>query len=141
VPERAAIADLDRRATPTSLIVISRPTPGAGRLTTSIDDLFLACRLMMTADLATLALVGPADPDQPMHLRGQQHELRAAAKTAGLHAAGSIIAIHQPGRADRYVFYADDQEVAAAVAAGTTNAHPPMRIDLFTMTAGDTRHV
>jgi hypothetical protein len=140
VGDQAAIADLDRRATPTSLIVIGRPAPAAGQLTTGIDDLFLACRLMMTADQATLALIGPADPNQQADLRGQEEKLRAAATSAGLHAAGRIIAVHQPGRADRYAFYADDQDIAAAQAAGTTE-HPAMGIDLFTTTAGDKRHV
>jgi hypothetical protein len=140
VADRAAVADLDRRATPTSLIVIGRPSPAAGLTATTLDDLFLACRLMMTADVATLAVIGPADPDQRARLR-RTERLRAAATPGGLHAAGGVIAVHQPGSADRFLFYADDEVAAGALSAGAPTVHPVMRIDLFTTAADDKRHV
>ena len=54
VADRAAIADLDRRATPTSLIVVRLGSARAEQPLSSISDLFLACGLMMTADTTTL---------------------------------------------------------------------------------------
>jgi hypothetical protein len=140
VADRAAIADLDQRATPSSLIVIGPPSPSGGLTAASLDDLFLACRLMMTADVATLALIGPADLDDQARLR-RPERLAAAATAAGLHAAGGVIAVHRPGCADRFLFYANDEDVAAALATTSPAGHPAIRIDLFTTTAGDKRHV
>lgn len=139
VADRAAIADLDRRATPTSLIVVSLQSAPTDHPLTSITDLFLACRLMMTADVATLAFVGPADLGQEAHERRQDAQ-RAAATSAGLHPTGRILAVHQPGHADQFLYYADDQDAAAALATEAPNALPVMRIDLFTTTAGDSSH-
>jgi hypothetical protein len=124
--DRPAIADLDRRATPTSLIVIRSPSDVANTQLTSIDDLLLACRLMMTAQVATLALI---DITQHGHQARQAHvdRLRAAATRAGLCSAGRIIAMRSHGGGDRFLFYADDH--ARGVAA---DPHGPVaEIDLF----------
>lgn len=135
VAEPAGIADLDQRATPTSLIVMGRPSPASGRAASSLDDLLLACRLIMTAEVATLALLGSADLDRHARLRYAQR-LGAAATSAGLHAVGAVIAVHQPTGTDRFLYYAAADDAVAALAAADA-AHPVMRIDLFATTADD----
>lgn len=93
---------------------------------------------MMVTDVAILAFVGLTDLGREA-LERRQDAQRTAATSAGLHPTGGILAVHQPGHADQFLYYAD-QDAAAALATEALSALPVTRIDLFTTTAGDSSH-
>jgi hypothetical protein len=135
--DRAAIADLDRRTAPTSLIVVNHnAVDPATKPLSSISDLMMACRLMMTSPAATLAITTDLRHNQP---RLDHHkQVRRAAALAALHPAGRIVVLDHHGHGDRFQFHSNDKRVQAELA---TDIHRRgVGIYLFAATDRDGDH-
>jgi hypothetical protein len=135
--DQAAIADLDRRTAPTSLIVVNHnAVDPATKPLSSICDLMVACRLMMTSPIATLAITTDLRRNQP---RLDHHEgVRRAAALAALHPTGRIVVLEHPGDGDRFQFHSNDKPVQVELA---TDVHRrAVGIYLFAATDRDGDH-
>jgi hypothetical protein len=136
------LADLDIITDPVSLVIVRWPRPAPTRTVDSVADLFIACRLMMSADSCAIAAVSSAEPGQPGTVYAEHlAHLLPAAKAAGLAHVLQIVAVNGPGTGDQFCYYATRAE---ADAARTHDEDIPggsaYRIDLLVFTASELRH-
>lgn len=123
VTKPSAIAALDPlpRA---GMIMLRWPFASTPATTRSITDLFLACHLMTSTAASVIAITST-----PITASGLTAALPAAT-AAGYQHALEIIAMSWPDERDRYLFYANPGEAAAAAAASHDRTDGAV-IDLF----------
>ncbi len=81
-------------------------------LSTAVRDLFLACRVMSTADTCVVAAIHPTT-----QFSDHERTLRSAAEAVGLRHIMTILALPAPGDSDEFLYYATPSE--------SNRLHPP----------------